>query len=329
MARSKFGRTRKMQEFTFNAYSNSDAVERWRATLLRGYFMRLRPEPAQRNVLVRGRIRRWQIGDLSLRTSAADGQHIHRDAREIEEDDAQRVTLALQLRGEARLGVANERRIARPGDLFLLHSLEPFVLHCTGGDSACIPLTPEIYQEGLGHLQPLHGVVFTPRDPVEILFRDYVLSLVSCGSIASVVPGKDVAEHLLTLARHVLSGRLDLARPDAQRAAVLVRALRLIERNLHNSDFNPEVLARSVGVSLRKLQTLFSDRGMTTARVLLERRVARATEMLRNPANAGNSITQVAFDCGFTDLTHFGRVFAMAHGQTPREWRRAQLAGRL
>src|ERR1700760_1256632 len=150
-----------MQEFEIDAHPDSEAFEQWRA-MLNGHFMPLRPEPARRDLPVRGRIRRWQIGDLWLRTAVADGQHIHREAREIAVDGAERATLVLQLRGEARVSVANERLVARPGDLFLLHSLEPFVLHCTGGLSACIYLTPELYKEGLSHLQPQHGVVFTP-----------------------------------------------------------------------------------------------------------------------------------------------------------------------
>jgi AraC-like DNA-binding protein len=45
--------------------------------------------------------------------------------------------------------------------------------------------------------------------------------------------------------------------------------------------------------------------------------------MLQDPRHAHKTITQIVFECGFRDLSHFGRVFAAATGSTPRAWRRS------
>lgn len=38
--------------------------------------------------------------------------------------------------------------------------------------------------------------------------------------------------------------------------------------------------------------------------------------------HVNRSITDVAFACGFSDLSHFGRLFARNFGMTPSRWRR-------
>jgi AraC family transcriptional regulator, positive regulator of tynA and feaB len=52
-----------------------------------------------------------------------------------------------------------------------------------------------------------------------------------------------------------------------------------------------------------------------------EERVSRAAKLLADPRAGHRSITEIAFACGFSDNTHFGRVFATRMGVTPTQWR--------
>jgi AraC-like DNA-binding protein len=108
------------------------------------------------------------------------------------------------------------------------------------------------------------------------------------------------------------------------RAAQFARAMRLINLNLRNPEFRPAMLARGTGVSLRHLQTLCAERGTSPVRAIRERRVALAKRMLLDSAYARKTITQIAFESGFQDLSHFGRVFAQDTGLNPRAWRRSR-----
>ena len=54
----------------------------------------------------------------------------------------------------------------------------------------------------------------------------------------------------------------------------------------------------------------------------LRRRLEECARRLRDPADAARSVTEIAFDCGFTDASYFGRSFRQRYGQTPREFRR-------
>jgi AraC-like DNA-binding protein len=50
------------------------------------------------------------------------------------------------------------------------------------------------------------------------------------------------------------------------------------------------------------------------------RRVERAQALM---LSTHTSLSQIAFDCGFSDQAHFSRLFRRFAGDTPRAWRRA------
>ncbi len=58
---------------------------------------------------------------------------------------------------------------------------------------------------------------------------------------------------------------------------------------------------------------------------VLAQRLVRAHQMLTDPRCAGRPISAIAFDAGFTDLSHFNRTFRRRFGSTPSDVRaRAQ-----
>ncbi len=61
--------------------------------------------------------------------------------------------------------------------------------------------------------------------------------------------------------------------------------------------------------------------GMPPHRWLMERRMERAKELLRN---SSEPIAEIAAECGFADQAHMTRVFSHAAGTTPARWRRSQ-----
>ena len=56
-------------------------------------------------------------------------------------------------------------------------------------------------------------------------------------------------------------------------------------------------------------------------RVFAER-LRQAARLLAAPESTHRSVTDIAFACGFNDLSHFGRLFSGTMHITPSEWRR-------
>ena len=66
---------------------------------------------------------------------------------------------------------------------------------------------------------------------------------------------------------------------------------------------------------------LFAGQQTTFSDFVLDRRLALARRRLRDPARAGLTISAIAYECGFGDLSYFNRSFRRAYGATPSDVR--------
>jgi AraC-like DNA-binding protein len=312
-----------MLVFSTSGRSVDEAFAGWR-TAICGHFVPLRPEPSASCANFFGEVSSWPLAGLTLSNILATGQRIHRERPEISHSDRDVLFLTLQLTGDTGLVCDDQRKLVRPGDMYYLDARRPFALHCEGRVFS-LTIPRQACDGRLAALAHLHGSVAKPDDTVGSLLRDYLCSLASAERNLGAVAEEDIADHLVTLISHAFARRETDASPPhgAVRAALFARAYRLIDRKLCDPDFDPARLARDAGVSLRQLQSVFAENDTSPMRAIFGRRITLAKRMLQDPRHAHKTITQIVFECGFRDLSHFGRVFAAATGSTPRAWRRS------
>lgn len=96
-----------------------------------------------------------------------------------------------------------------------------------------------------------------------------------------------------------------------------------IERRFLDPRFDLSRCAGEAGLSTRYVQKLFElyGEGATFGEAVTERRLVWAAGRLRDPARAGDSITSIAFEAGFGDLTNFYRRFRRRFDCSPGDWR--------
>jgi len=71
------------------------------------------------------------------------------------------------------------------------------------------------------------------------------------------------------------------------------------------------------------VQALFESDGTTFSQFLLGERLARVYRMLHDPLQAPRSVSAIAYEAGFGDLSHFNRAFRRRYGATPSDVRAA------
>ena len=125
----------------------------------------------------------------------------------------------------------------------------------------------------------------------------------------------------LALAARGAGDLRDAAAAAAIRRGLLVRARRLVERDLHRADLGPGQIAASLGISVRKLHLVFEPTGESFSRHLTARRLAHADALLL--AAPTMPVTEVAYACGFESLSIFFPCFRTAYGASPGERRAA------
>ena len=97
------------------------------------------------------------------------------------------------------------------------------------------------------------------------------------------------------------------------------RATTLIDRQLFDPEFRSSAIPDELGVSARYLQRVLAQTGTTPSRLLLARRLDAAAARLRHGARPCR-ITDIALECGFSDLSYFSRTFRRRFGVSARHY---------
>jgi AraC-like DNA-binding protein len=102
-----------------------------------------------------------------------------------------------------------------------------------------------------------------------------------------------------------------------RRAAIL----RAIETFMADPKLSATVIASRFGITPRYLRLLLEETGRSFSEHVLEKRLERSVELLRDPQQQDRKIAEIAFACGFGDLSYFNRVFRRRYGETPSDMR--------
>jgi len=84
---------------------------------------------------------------------------------------------------------------------------------------------------------------------------------------------------------------------------------------------NLEKIAKANQISLRQLHYLFEPTGATPSEWIWRRRLQMSYDRLAGETT-GLSVTDVAYQCGFSSSSHFSTLFRRAFGLRPSEVRR-------
>lgn len=129
------------------------------------------------------------------------------------------------------------------------------------------------------------------------------------------------AVHQLSLTEHKGLSAFDQGRVSGFRHVEdsrIQRAVVLIESR-KGRDVSPEQAASMAGLSPRQFGRLFQQNiGMTPKRFIIETRLRYARFLVEN---SRLSMTEIAFETGFSDAAHFATAFRKKHERTPRQFR--------
>ena len=133
-----------------------------------------------------------------------------------------------------------------------------------------------------------------------------------------------VVDHVYDLVALALGATRDaaaIANGRSVRAARLHAIKTEILNSLSRHELSLAGLAARHRVTPRHVQMLFESEGTTFSRFLLDQRLARAHRMLSHPGLAEQTISTIAYETGFGDLSHFNRTFRRRYGETPSDVR--------
>lgn len=97
--------------------------------------------------------------------------------------------------------------------------------------------------------------------------------------------------------------------------------LAFLRKNLHRPDLSPPMAAAQLRISVRTLHLRFQRMGTTFGAWILAERLEACRRALANAMLERQSISEIAFDWGFREISHFSKVFKARYGVSPRDYR--------
>jgi AraC-like DNA-binding protein len=112
-----------------------------------------------------------------------------------------------------------------------------------------------------------------------------------------------------------------ITRIGGARAGHLRDVLREIKTGFGRSDFSPDDLCRKLKISPRYLQALLAETSTTFSERVTELRLQKARALLGAASHRHRKISEIAYECGFGDVSYFNRRFKARFGASPTEFR--------
>jgi AraC-like DNA-binding protein len=156
------------------------------------------------------------------------------------------------------------------------------------------------------------------------LLTNYVGALIDDPIIAASEMRQLIVAQLCDLIAITLGATRDataVAEGRGVRAARLRAIKSDIEAHLAHDDLSPTAVAKRQQISDSYIRKLFEGEGTSFSEFVLVRRLVRAHRMLTDSRWADRSISSIAFESGFGDLSYFNRTFKRMYGATPSEIR--------
>ncbi|MGH8220542.1 MAG: AraC family transcriptional regulator [Steroidobacteraceae bacterium] len=236
--------------------------------------------------------------------------------------DEKTFTLQVVCAGRCRLRHANTETLAGVGDLMIVNGSKHYELAFQVPVHGLVLSLP--WPRFKGYAEKLEAVAGRRIDVIR--GPGAVLSAFIRSAWEHIVEGgkgdwpDSAAEVLWDLLTSILSGETGYGISRGRAEDLRCKAKALVDGELSDPAFCSTSVAEALGVSARYLQRVFAEIGITPSRFLIERRLEAAAGLLRQ-LDGPCSVTDVALQCGFSDLSYFSRAFRCRFGRSPSEYR--------
>jgi AraC-like DNA-binding protein len=263
----------------------------------------------------RAEMLRWRLGALTMIRPRANASVV---TRKPGRDEPEGIVLHLLHRGHGSHQQRGRTAELSTGDFSLCSTASPYRLDLSSHEFLVVEIPRPALEPRIDGLDDLIARRISGAAAGSRLMHNFFLSLWQQGDQSNAEPDwqQGIADVLLDLIGLAVRGAdVSLDGAHAQRE----RALRVIETCLGEPALGSATIAAELGVSVRTVQNIFAGMGTTPSGYILARRLARASEMLS--VHPKMSITDVAFELGFSESGYFTRCFRQRFGTTPSRWR--------
>jgi len=263
------------------------------------------------------RFRLRSLGKLALAEMSSPRHVWERDAQHLRSGPNEDFMLSLMVSGHGVLSQSGREVVQRNVDIVLYDAARPFSFDLAPESTLLVRIPrrqllcrfPEAHNLTAMHLAEGH--------PTARLLGHMIREAANLELSGSEAMEASLAGSMLDMLSAVLQVQSDGAEAALSSHAQLYQRTReYIAAHLDDCELDVEQMAAAQHVSARTLARVFAEHGSTPIQHLWKQRLEASHAALSE--GRVRQVTQAAFQHGFSDLSHFCRVFKKAYGVTPQ-----------
>jgi AraC family transcriptional regulator, positive regulator of tynA and feaB len=212
----------------------------------------------------------------------------------------------------------------KAGDMTLIDPILPYIGRFeTNSKLLVIKIPRRLLEMRTGKLQALTAIGMARDDAECGLTSSFLAALPEyTGQLGSTAQEMLREQALDLIALCLAKAANERPRLSAGHSTILLNIRATVEARLADPNLDAKTVAEAAGVSVRYANALLASEGASLRRLIQTRRLIRCQKALEDPLQSGRTVSEIAYSWGFSDMTHFGRVFKKEHGMLPSEYRR-------
>jgi AraC-like DNA-binding protein len=206
------------------------------------------------------------------------------------------------------------------GSAWFMHADMPGTGVTEGTHVLGINLPSKALRRAVGHNRHLAPVALARGNPLIQLLTGYIESAKQLPADADPALLSSIGTHLTDLVALALGPTSDAAEQAEKgglKSARLDAVLRVTKANYTNPAFSVADVAAQLKLSVRYVQDILHETGSGFSERVLELRLQEACELLSRAHITNRKVSDIAFSCGFNNLSYFHRAFRRRFGMTP------------
>lgn len=262
------------------------------------------------------------FGDVSLRNVGSLGVALRgeRTQSRINEYQEELIWICLVLRGKVRITQQRETAALGAGDMAMVDALQHYAIETSAdpSDTLWIGAPRHFLAQHIWDVDEMLGVRINGSGGMG---RTAARTLCAGFSDPAAVTGS-AANRVAHGLFDVLGAAADSCRLHhagrGYRDTIVRRIKSFIDAHLDDETLTVQRIAEAQGLSARYLAKMFEGEPHTVSNWIWSRRLERCHAALVE-AGGRRAITEIAFEHGFKNVSHFSRAFRDRYGMSPRD----------
>lgn len=279
----------------------------------------------------RGRMKSRAIGEILITEISATSHQVHRTPSLIAQTDKKYIKMSLQMAGTGLLMQDGRQAVLGPGDIAIYDTSRPYTLEFHGDFRSLVVMFPHSHIDlPVDSLSRLTATRIVGDEGIARLVGPFLVHLARNMDRLVGHSGIRLVHNAIDLVTTVLYSQLDSAEGDASnshRASLLREVHAYIDTHLSDPELSPRDIAAATFISTRHLHGIFKEQGVTVSAWIRSRRLEHCRRDLTDPLLDSKPVSAIAARWGFTDASHFSRLFRSTFGEAPTRFRVESRAG--